>query len=70
MALFEHLAKRVEGRARAAVDGMTNMVETVIAEFPDVLLHREGDQLVISGRGLARRWLTDVRLRFVLWRRG
>lgn len=69
MALFERLAKRVETRARNAVDGALGAVEMVAAEFPDIVSHREGDQLVISGRGLLRRWLTDVRLRFAFWGR-
>jgi len=68
MVLFDGLTKRAEMHARAAVDGALNAVEIVAAEFPDIILHREGDQLVISGRGLMRRWLTDVRLRFAFWR--
>jgi hypothetical protein len=68
MALFDKLTKRVETRAKAALDRGLGAVETAAAEFPDIMLHREGDQLVISGRGLLRRWLTDVRLRFAIWK--
>lgn len=68
MGLFDRLAERVETRASTSVDRALDAVELVAAEFPGVILHREGNQLVISGRGLMRRWLTDVRLRFAFWK--
>jgi hypothetical protein len=70
MTLFERLTRRVEMRAKAAVEGALDAVEVAAAQFPDILLHQEGDQLVISGRGLLRRWLTDVRFRLAFWRAG
>jgi hypothetical protein len=68
MAMFERLIGRVELRARAAVDHALGGVEQVAGEFPDIMVRREDDRLIISGRGLLRRWLTDVRLRFAYWR--
>lgn len=68
MALFERLIERVVSRAKAAADQALEAVETVVAELPDIMLRREGDRLVISGRGLMRRWIGDVRLRFAFWR--
>ena len=70
MALFARLTDRVEARARQAAERARQAIAAAVAEFPDVMLHREGDELIISGRGLVRRWLGDVRLRFALWRRG
>jgi hypothetical protein len=70
MALFDRLIERAETRAKAAAERALGAVEIVVAEFPDILLHRERDRLVISGRGLMRRWIGDVRLRFAFWRRG
>jgi hypothetical protein len=68
MALFDRLVSRAEMQARTAVDSALGAVVQVAAELPDIMVHREGDQLVISGRGLLRRWLADVRLRFACWR--
>jgi len=70
MALFDRLVERVEAKALAAAEAMLKNAETVIAEFPDITLQRENDWLVISGRGLMRRWLADVRLRFAFRRLG
>ena len=68
--MFERLVARVEGKARAAAETSRRNVEAVFAAIPDVQLRVEGDTLVIEAMGLARRWLSDVRLRFALWRRG
>jgi hypothetical protein len=68
MALFDGLTQRVEQRAREIAEQTRHLAETVFAGFPDILLRREGDDIVISGRGLMRRWIGDVRLRFALWR--
>lgn len=70
MALFDRLTGKIEARAREATEQARHAVKVAIAEFPDVMLRREGDALVLSGRGLMRRWLSDVRLRFAFWRRG
>ena len=66
MASFDRLAARVEARAGEIAERTRNAVEVAIAEFPDIMLHRQGDALVMSGRGLLRRWIGDVRLRFAL----
>lgn len=69
MALLDRLAEKIEARARAGAEVARKAVELAVAEFPDLMLSREGDELVISGRGLMRRWMSDVRLRFAFWRR-
>ena len=67
MALFERLAARVEQRARAVADQRLNIAEATLVGIPDVVVRREGEELVISGRGLMRRWLGDARMRLALW---
>ena len=69
MALFEKMTAHIEKRARSLAERALRAAEATLAEFPDIMLHREGEELVISGRGLMRRWLSDARLRFVFWRR-
>jgi hypothetical protein len=64
--MFDRLMKRVAARASAAADEVLRAVEVAAAEFPDVMVEREGDAIVVSGRGLLRRWLGDGRLRFGL----
>jgi uncharacterized membrane protein len=66
--MFERLVKRVEERARDAAETARRNVEKAFAAFPDVQLRIEGDELVIEAKGLMRRWLSDVRLRFAFWR--
>jgi hypothetical protein len=68
MALFDGLTGRVERRAKSMVEQARQRAEVAYAEFPDLMLSRDGDEIVISGRGLLRRWVSDVRLRFALWR--
>jgi hypothetical protein len=64
--MFEKMIKRVAARASAAAEEVLRAAEVTVAEFPDVMIEREGDAIVISGRGLLRRWLGDGRLRFGL----
>jgi hypothetical protein len=64
--MFEAMMKRVAARANAAAEDVLRAAEVAAAEFPDVKVRREGDAIVISGRGLLRRWLGDGRLRFGL----
>ena len=67
MAFFEHLKSRAEQRAR---DAATVMIERAVAAYaavPGVVTRRKGDDLLIEGRGLSRRWLTDARIRFGHW---
>jgi hypothetical protein len=68
MALFERLTERIETKAHAAADATLRGAEAAFAAIPDVRLRREGDTLVIEAMGLARRWISDVRLRFAFWR--
>jgi hypothetical protein len=64
--MFERLAKRVVEKAGAVAEAALDAVEVAAAEFPDVMVERERDTIVIRGRGLLRRWLDDARLRFSL----
>ena len=64
--MFEAMTKRVAARASAAAEDVLRAAEVAAAEFPDVMVEREGDAIVLSGRGLLRRWLGDGRLRFGL----
>ena len=68
--MFERLAKRVAEKAEATAGAALQAVEVAVAEFPDVMVEREGDAIIIRGRGLLQRWLDDGRLRFSLrgWR--
>lgn len=68
MALFDGLSRRVADRAREVANEAIERAEAAFAQFPDVRLRREGDVLVIEAMGLMRRWMSDVRLRFALWR--
>jgi hypothetical protein len=70
MAPFARLSDKVEARARQAADRARHAIESAIAEFPEVMLRREGHILILSGPGLVRRWIGDMRLRFAFWRRG
>lgn len=63
MALFDRLTKRVE----AIAERRRRSVEAAWADVQGVTIHREADWLVLSGRGLVRRWLGDARLRFARW---
>lgn len=68
MVLFDRLTERVERQAMNIAASAMRLAEAAYRQFPDIILHRQGDELVVSGRGLMRRWLGDVRLRFALWR--
>lgn len=70
MALLDKVKARVEVAARAAATRAVDGVVAAVTEFPDIEITREGDTLVLRGRGLMRRWLNEARLRFALrlWR--
>ena len=68
MALFDMLARRVAERARHLAAEAVERAQSAYTQIPDVRLRREGDTLIIEGMGLMRRWMSDVRLRFALWR--
>ena len=67
MALFDRLKERVVQRARVVTDRRLRQVGAAMAKAPGILLRREGDELILAGRGMMRRWLSDDRLRFALW---
>ena len=67
MALFDHLTRRAEAKAKEAVEATRRNVGAAFATVPDVLLAVEGDRLTITGPGLARRRLNDARMRFAIW---
>ena len=62
MALFDRLKERVEQRARVVTDRRLRQVGAAMAKAPGILLRREGDELILAGRGMMRRWLSDDRL--------
>nr|WP_294849842.1 hypothetical protein [uncultured Sphingomonas sp.] len=70
MAVLDKVKAQVEAAARAAAAKAVDGIAAAVAEFPDIEIARAGDTLVLRGRGLMRRWLGDVRLRFALrfWR--
>ncbi len=68
MALFGRLTRRVSARAQEIAEDARDGIEAAFAAMPDVRLRREGDAIVIEAMGLARRWLSDARLRFAFWR--
>ena len=51
-------------RARAAVEGKLSRIEQALRGIEGLRVERKGDRLRVAGRGLRRRWLEDVRLRF------
>jgi len=67
MALFEKLASRVEQRARDAATVMIDRASAAYSAVPGVQSTRDRDELVVEGKRLARRWLTDARIRFGYW---
>lgn len=60
---IETVAERAAGRARAR---MIERGAAAIADaFPELTITTEEDAIVLAGRGLARRWLRDARLRWI-----
>lgn len=49
------------GKARAIARGVARLRD----EFPGLEVSAEPDAIVLSGRGLLRRWLHDARLRAI-----
>lgn len=66
MRMFDSLLKRTEQRAAGLVAEALARAERAVAEFQGIKVRREADRIVLSGRGLMRRWLDDVRLRFAV----
>jgi hypothetical protein len=64
-ALFQSLGRQVraqaEGRQRKRIELLAQQVRTDVAGVTATV---EQDRLVLSGRGLRRRWLSESALRF------
>ena len=62
--MMERLVKKAEAIARSAQQRAT---EEVAARAEELVgqVSIEGERIVLSGRGLLRRWLTDPALRFI-----
>jgi len=63
MPIFERLERRMERRVADVAAGKLDQVEKAVSAIPGVELFREADRIVMSGRGLLRRWLDDMSLR-------
>lgn len=61
------LADRMATRAKEVAERHRQRVGAAWAAIPGVAVGREGDRLIVQGRGLVRRWLRDVTLRFARW---
>lgn len=58
---------RLTKRADEAAAHLRQRVEVAWAAVPGINISSEGDRVILSGRGLMRRWLEDLRLRFARW---
>lgn len=65
--MFERLMQRAEQRAAAVVQDALEKAELAVAELSGVDARREDSQVIVAGRGLTRRWLSDIRFRLALW---
>ncbi len=59
------LARDREIGARAQTRAIARGVEQLRDEFPGIAVSAEPDAIVLSGRGLFRRWINDTRLRTI-----
>ena len=68
--MFERWSERVAARARELAEDAAARIAAAYDMVPGVRAVRDGDRVVIEGRGLARRMLSDARLRFApgIWR--
>lgn len=62
--MFERLNARVAAWVRTLADEQSRRIATMFGEVPGVRATRDGDRVVVEGRGLGRRMLNDARLRF------
>lgn len=62
--MFERLSERVGKRMQAMTVEELRLIEAMFDEVPGVRATRDGDRVVVEGRGLGRRMLNDARLRF------
>lgn len=64
--MMERLLKRGDEIARAAARrGVTQVAERLRARFGARAVQVDEARVVLSGRGLVRRWLTEPGLRFL-----
>lgn len=66
--MLANLQKRGEELARErAQEKLADMAAQLRGQQPEASVALNGAQIVISGRGIAKRWLTSPALRFVTW---
>lgn len=70
MRVLGGLAERAERAASARASARIERMAEVVRSAGGIDAERRGDALVLRGRGLVRRWLSDGELRFAMWRRG
>ena len=64
--MMDRLMKRAEELARAAQQRkVASVAETLRAMLGAIVVQAEDAQVVVSGRGLMKRWLVDPSLRFL-----
>ena len=61
--MFERLIERVRERMETVTLGELRALEEMLGEVPGVNAVRDGDRVLIEGRGLGRRMIEDSRLR-------
>lgn len=61
--MFERLSELVREQAQRLSYAELQLIEAMLDAVPGVSAVRDGDRVVASGRGLARRMIEDPRLR-------
>ena len=61
--MFERLGEIARAQAERAISEELRAFAAMLDEIPGVRAVRDGDRVVVEGRGLARRMIEDVRLR-------
>ena len=61
--MFERLGELVRAQAERLTLAELTLIEAMLDAIPGVSAVRDGDRVVVEGRGLARRRIEDVRLR-------
>ena len=61
--MFDRLSDAVRARAEGVAGEKLRRIAAVFNAVPGVRAVRDGDRVVVEGRGLARRMIEDVRLR-------
>lgn len=66
--MLANLQKRGEELARErAQEKLADMAAQLRGQQPEASVASNGAQIVISGRGIAKRWLTNPALRLLTW---